>query len=210
MTDYNYKIEKHLFPLIKNFQKPNILEFGVQNGRSTKRFLEICRKKKGHLTSIDITDCSKLFIDKNWTFIQSRDDDFEYLEKRIPKKFDVIFLDSLHEANHVEKIFYYYYPKLNVDGYFFIDDISPIPYLKDKRRNSFYCEINNRETNKRILEIFNNNTDLFDLNFSYISSGLAIIKKNKKSNLKKKKSILSREFTVKNFFRNTWKLIKKN
>ena len=96
MTDYNYKIEKHLFPLIKNFQKPNILEFGVQNGRSTKRFLEICRKKKGHLTSIDITDCSKLFIDKNWTFIQSRDDDFEYLEKRIPKKFDVIFLDSLH------------------------------------------------------------------------------------------------------------------
>ena len=208
MTDYNYKIEKHLFPLIENFQKPNILEFGVQNGRSTKRFLEICKKNKGCLTSIDVADCSNLFIDKNWNFIQSRDDDFEYLEKKIPKKFHIIFLDSLHEANHVEKILYYYYPKLIVGGYFFIDDISPIPYLKDKKRNSFYCEINNTETNEIILEIYNNNADLFDLSFSYISSGLAIIKKNKKTNLKKKQPIRSRKFTIKNLLRNIWKLIK--
>jgi predicted O-methyltransferase YrrM len=208
MTDYSYKIEKHLFPLIENFQKPNILEFGVQNGRSTKKFLEICKKNKGFLTSIDIADCSHLFIDKNWTFIRSRDDDFEYLEKKIPKKFDIIFLDSLHEANHVEKILYYYYSKLNVGGYFFIDDISQIPYLKDKERNSFYCEINNTETNQRILEIYNNNTDLFDLSFSYISSGLAIIKKNKEKNLKRKKALLSRKFTIKNLLRNIWKLIK--
>ena len=92
MTDYNYKIEKHLFPLIENFLKPNILEFGVQNGRSTKKFLEICKKNKRSLASIDIADCSHLFIDKNWNFIQSRDDDFEYLDKRIPKKFDIILV----------------------------------------------------------------------------------------------------------------------
>jgi predicted O-methyltransferase YrrM len=210
MTDYNYKIEKYLFPLIENFEKPNILEFGVQNGRSTKRFLEICKRKKGHLTSVDIDDCSKLFKNKNWTFVKSRDDNFSYLEKKIPKKLDIVFLDSLHEASHVEKILYYYYPKLTVGGFFFIDDISPLPYLKNKKRNSFYCEINNRETSERILEIYNSNSDLFDLSFSYTSSGLAIIKKNKKLSLKKTKPIISRKYTVKNFLRNAWKLIKKN
>jgi hypothetical protein len=68
--------------------------------------------------------------------------------------------------------------------FFFIDDISPLPYLKNSKRNSFYCEINNIETKNRILEIYNNNKDLFDLSFSYISSGLAIIKKNKKKKIK--------------------------
>ena len=95
-------------------------------------------------------------------------------------------------------------------GFFFIDDISPLPYLKNKKRNSFYCEINNRETSERILEIYNSNSDLFDLSFSYTSSGLAIIKKNKKLSLKKTKPIISRKYTVKNFLRNAWKLIKKN
>ena len=38
--------------------------------------------------------------------------------------------------------------------------------------------INNKETYNRILDIYNNNSDLFDLNFSFKSSGLAIIKKN--------------------------------
>ena len=65
------------------------------------------------------------------TFIQSRDDNFDYLENKLPKKFDVIYLDSLHEADHVEKILYYYFDKLKIGGLFFIDDTSWLPYIEN-------------------------------------------------------------------------------
>ena len=42
MEDYIEKIEVNLFELIKNINNPSILEFGVQNGASTIRFLDLC------------------------------------------------------------------------------------------------------------------------------------------------------------------------
>ena len=56
---------------IDQLKKPNILEFGVQIGSSTSKFIEICKKKNGKLYSIDIDDCSGLFHNKFWKFIQS-------------------------------------------------------------------------------------------------------------------------------------------
>ena len=44
MNDYNYKLENSLFPIVENINNPIILELGVQKGRSTKKFLEICEK----------------------------------------------------------------------------------------------------------------------------------------------------------------------
>ena len=88
-----------------------------------------------------------------------------------------MFIDTLHEANHVEKIFYNYYDLVKNDGYIFIDDISHLPYLDNKKTN-FYCEINNQETFNKILEIYLSNYDNFRLNFSFESSGLGIIKKD--------------------------------
>ena len=123
---------------------------------------------------------------------------------------DVIFLDSLHEAAHVEKIIYNYFDLLNKDGYFFIDDISHLPYLKNKNSNSFYCEINNKETFNKILEIYDNNSHLFDLNFSFMSSGLAIIKKKLNLPLNKDHRIVTRENSFKNIVRLLWKIFKKN
>lgn len=210
MSDYIYKIEQYLFPLIKDIDKPNIVEFGVENGRSTKRFLEICRKNNGKLVSVDITDCKNLFHDSNWTFINSRDDNFKLLDKKIPKKVDIFFLDSVHEAKHVEKIIYHYYDKLSVGGFFFIDDISFLPYLKSAPRNSFYCEINNYETYLKILEIYNSNSKSFDLNFSFVSSGLAILKKIENIKLKKSIPFTTRTLSLKNIFRRIWMKLKKN
>ena len=186
MDEYSYKLDKFLFPLISNITKPNILEFGVENGRSTIKFLNLCHQNDGYLYSGDPVDCSKVTKDSRWSFLQTRDDNFEIVKSKLPAQLDVIFLDSIHEANHVEKIFYEYYKILKIGGYFFIDDISHIPYLKKKKRNNFYCEINNKETYNRILDIYNNNSDLFDLNFSFKSSGLAIITKNSNAPLKPK------------------------
>ena len=200
MSDYDYKIEVFLKDQIQKISNPNILEFGVREGRSTKIFLDLCKKKNGKLFSVDVDDYSHLFNDKNWTFLKTRDDNFEFLKNKLPKKFDIIYLDSLHEADHVEKIFYYYYEFLEIGGHFYIDDISWLPYLKTSLRNNFYCEINNKETFERLMEIYNNNLNNFDIFFTFISSGMCrIIKKDNQLNGLKR--ILTREKSLKNIFR---------
>ena len=210
MDEYSYKLDNFLFTLISNITKPNILKFGVENGRSTIKFLNLCHQNDGYLYSVDPVDCSKVTTDSRWSFLQTRDDNFEIVKSKLPAQLDVIFLDSIHEANHVEKIFYEYYKILKIGGYFFIDDISHIPYLKKKKRNNFYCEINNKETYSRILDIYSGNSDLFNLNFSFKSSGLAIIQKNSNEPLRAKEKIKSRKHSMKNFVRLLWKNIRRN
>ena len=137
MTEYEYKLNNFLYPLISEINKINILEFGVQKGRSTLKFLEICSNNDGHLFSADIDDCSDVSKDPRWTFIKSRDDNFDLIKSKIPKKVDVIFLDSLHEAAHVENIIYKYFDLLNKDGFFFIDDICFFAIYNDSDFISF-------------------------------------------------------------------------
>ena len=200
MNKYIKKLNNFLINEISQLENPLIVEFGVKNGISTNIFLDICKKKNGKLFSIDIDDCSNVSKSNNWTFIKTRDDNFEFLEKKLPDQFDLIYLDTIHTANHVEKIFYHYYQKLKINGLFIIDDISWIPYVKDNYRNTFYCEINNQETFNRILEIYRSNEKNFDLEFSFLDAGLAKIKKNNNSlNLKRK--IMSRKNSIKNLFR---------
>ena len=201
MSEYEYKLNNFLYPLISRIHKINILEFGVQKGRSTLKFLDICNKNDGFLFSADIDDCSNVSKDPRWTFIKSRDDNFDLIKSKIPKKVDVIFLDSLHESAHVEKIIYNYFDLLNKDGYFFIDDISHLPYLINRSRNNFYCEINNKETFKKIVEIYNSNMSNFDLSFSFIASGLAIIQKKNENNLNKIVPIKERDISFRNLYR---------
>ena len=209
MDEYSLKLDNSLMPIISGINSPIILELGVENGRSTKKFLEICSKKNGKVYSVDIDDCSNVSNDKNWKFFKSRDDNFDYIKSNIPNKIDVLFIDSLHEASHVEKLIYNYYPIINVGGYIFIDDISHIPYLKNKERNNFYCEINNKETFQKILSIYSKNLEQFDLNFSFFSSGLAIIKKINNTELKKNETLKERSISIKNFLRKSWRKIKR-
>jgi len=200
MSDYISKINDFMFKEIQHIQNPNFLEFGVKEGRSTKIFLDLCKKNNGKLISVDINDYSNIFDDINWKFIKCRDDNFEIVEKNIKSKFDVIYLDSLHEADHVEKIFYYYYDKLKTNGYFFIDDISWLPYLQNSERDNFYCEINNKETFNRLLDIYNNNKKNIEMYFSFFSSGMCkIIKKKEYLNLPLK--VVTREKSLKNLIR---------
>ena len=204
MESYEYKLQKFLSTELINIEKPKILEFGVREGRSTKIFLDYCDKYDGNLYSIDIDDYSHLFSDEKWTFIKSRDDNFEYLKNVLPEKFDFIYLDSLHEAHHVEKIFYYYFKSLKLNGIFFIDDISWLPYLKNNERNNFYCEINNKETFDKLIKIYNSNYENFDIFFTFISSGMCKIVK-KRENLNKPKKLYSRVNTLKNIIRKLFK-----
>ena len=210
MSDFNYKLDNFLFPIIKGINNPIILELGVQKGRSTKKFLDICKKNNGKLFSIDIEDCSNIVNDKSWNFYQTRDVNFEYIKSKIPEKIDILFIDTLHEANHVKKLINEYYPLIKKNGFIFIDDISHLPYLKNKVRDNFYCEINNKETFDLLISIYSENTENFDLSFTFVSSGLAIIKKKTDSELFDYRKLNERGLTTKNILRRLWRIVKRD
>ena len=199
--DYLIKLEETTLNYLSSVVKPVILEFGVRHGQSTEFFLNICEKNNGFLYSVDIDNSSKKFDYEKWKFIHGRDDNFKLVESYIPKKIDLIYIDSFHDAEHVAKIFFHYYPFLKDNGCLIIDDVSWLPHSKKNERDNFNSEINNHETFFKILDIYNNNTKNFDLSFNFKSSGMAkIIKKNEKNLLISKKVII-RKFTLKNIIR---------
>ena len=135
-TEYEEKIDNFFLKDLKKIQKPNIIEFGVRKGVSTKKIIKICEENEGFLHAVDNEDCSKVSNSNKWKFHKTRDDNFEYLDKILNFDVDLIYLDSFHDASHIQKIFYHYYPLLKVGGVFVFDDISWLPYLKDKKRNN--------------------------------------------------------------------------
>ena len=204
---YENKVE-YIIEKIKHKEKIQILELGVSKGISTKKFIKLCEQNDGFLTSIDIDDCSEVAKSDKWNFIHSSDDNFEFIDNVIPKEIDFLFIDSFHESNHVQKVFYHYYNFLKEGGICIIDDISWLPYAKNEYRDNSHNEYINRLTFYKILEIYNQNKSQFNLEFFFEGSGLAIITKNKHF-LNKPKKIFSREFTFKSLVRKILKIIPK-
>ena len=207
IPSYESKVD-YIIEKIKNIKNIQILELGVNKGISTKKFLNLCELNNGFLTSIDIDDCSQVVKSDKWNFIHSSDDNFELIDKIIPKEFDFLFIDSFHEPNHVEKVFYHYYNFLKEDGICVIDDTSWLPYTKNEYRDNSSNEYTNRKTFQKILEISNQNKGNFLLEFLFEASGLAIITK-KKNFLNEAKKIPSREFSFKSFIRKIFKITPK-
>jgi predicted O-methyltransferase YrrM len=192
----SYKIKNFIDSELKKIKKPRILEFGVENGNSTKYFLN--NIKSGKLISVDTTDCSNLFRNKQWVFLNCRDDNFKMVNSYLRYKLNIIFIDTTHTADHVEKIFYLYFKKLKINGFILIDDISWLPYCKGQYRNHSWVEKNNKETFFRMLEIYNSNKDKLDISFNFLDSGLCKVTKIKDKKLNLKNKIYYRKFIVKN------------
>ena len=110
-------------------------------------------------------------------------------------------MDTLHEANHVKKIIYNYYNLLEINHYFFINDINWIPYLKNSEKDRFYGEINNYETFEKILEIYYSNRDNLVIDFTFHGTGMCKIRKITNSDLREPKKINTRRLSIKNFLR---------
>ena len=194
---------------IENIDKPLILELGVKEGRSTRMFLEVCDKNNGNLISVDILDCSKVSNNPRWRFIHSSDDNFDYINNILEKKIDILFIDSLHDPDHIKKVFYNYFNFVKINGLIFIDDLVWLPYVKGGYRDNEFVETINRLTFNKILEIFNENKNNFTLDINFSGSGLAIIKKiNVKLNYEKK--ISNRLFSLKNILKLIYRPTPKN
>ena len=107
----------------------------------------------------------------------------------------------MHEAKHVAKIIYHYYPFLKPGGIFLVDDISCLQYLKGTKKNSFGNEIANQETFEIIQEIFFFNKENFDLSYSFVDSGLAIIRKLNNKKLNSRRKLNYRKYSFLNLLR---------
>ena len=199
---HHKKLIDFVLPELKLISNTNILEFGVsKDGMSTELFLQYSQINNCNLFSIDIVDYQNKFDQKEWNFILGRDDDFDFIEKKIADEFELILLDTVHEAKHVEKILYHYYEKLKRGGCFFVDDISWIPYLKNFEKDHFYSEINNLETFNKLLEIYSENRNKIDIEFTFLGTGMCKIKKISDEPLSLSKKINSRKNSFKNLFR---------
>ena len=186
---------------ILDIHKINILELGVRKGNSTKMFLDVCERNDGYLTSIDIEDCSKVANNKRWNFIHSSDSNFDFVNKFISNsKFDVLYIDSLHEPNHIRKVFYHYFNFLKLNGIIFLDDVVWLPYTKNAIRDNDFVERINRLTFEKLIEIYSANVNNLTLNIDFTGSGLAILKKIG-SNLNNEKKIKNRLFSIKNIIK---------
>lgn len=200
-SKYLYKLQKNIVPIIQNIKNPKILELGVRHGISTNFFLEYCEKNDGKLYSVDIDDCAKVSSSNKWKFIQSRDDEYDKIIKETGSNFDLVFIDSFHNANHVCKIIYLYFMDLKKKGHIFVDDISWILYSKNNDRDNFNSEINNYETFLKILDILNSNMNQIEVSFDFISSGFCKIKKIENEQLSNPKKIIQRNHSIKNLIR---------
>ena len=163
----------------------------------------------GNLISIDILDYSKVSNNPKWKFVHSSDDNFDYTKKFIERKVDVLFIDSLHEPNHIRKVFYNYFNFVKINGLIFIDDVIWLPYVKGGYRDNDFVETTNRLTFNKILEIFNSNKDNLTLDMNFSASGLAIISKIG-SHLNNEKKIVNRLLSFKNILKKLYKPKPKN
>jgi predicted O-methyltransferase YrrM len=204
-------VKKKFFDFFYNdlfqIRNPKIIEFGVRHGVSTSLFLDLCTINDGQLFSIDENDYAHTFNSPKWHFIKSRDDNFEFLKKKLPNDADIIFLDTVHKADHVIKVLISYFDILKKDGYFIIDDISWIPYLKNNEHDHFYKEINNKETFESLLQIYSLNSSTMDIKFNLTNTGSVVITKLKNEKLIFNKKKRSRDGNLKNYLRLIYKKI---
>lgn len=200
-SEYLQKLERNMSEYLDKIDNPKILELGVRHGISTNFFLSYCEKKNGKLFSVDIEDFSNAANSPKWTFLKCRDDDYDKIISSFGDEFDLIYIDSFHNAKHVSKIIHLYFNHLKLNRCIFVDDISWIPYSKNNIRDNFNSEINNFETFYEILNILNSNSDKILVNFDFNSSGFCRINKIKNSSLIKNKDIILRNHSIKNYIR---------
>jgi methyltransferase family protein len=87
----------HHMPRLREASHGNVLEIGVRHGASTCALLVGVEEHGGHVYSVDIEDCSRLFYGHpQWTFIQSDSRMVRAIMSVIPKYLDLLFIDGDH------------------------------------------------------------------------------------------------------------------
>ena len=170
-----------LLSKLKNFDKPIILELGVDKGASTAKFLKFINDNGGELYSIDIKDCSNVVNNesfknldtRNWNFLRTNDLNIEYILEKFPKikdGIDVLYIDSYHDETHVKKTLKKWFIYVKKNGYIFFDDTESLLYRKLK---NFSLSVNNDSIDKFVKGFFYNNSHQISYTKYFKGSGLS-------------------------------------
>ena len=183
-----------------------ILECGVNRGLTSSVFTYYCEKNESHCFSIDIKDCSEVVDSDSWTFIKNDDTDVSGIINDYPvldqKGIDILYVDSLHTADHVMKVLYNWYPYMNKDSLIFIDDIDARVFRKGNPKDSIISELNWNEINQFTIDFVDQNYFDTTLTQYYGKTGLAKISKvsekgSKPKPIIKRKRLIGALFIVK-------------
>ncbi len=179
-----YKFTSHIDLMIDFVSKkknPIILEFGVERGSSTKKFIKFAEKNLAKVYSVDIVDYSNVSNSNNWRFIQSNDLNIDYVLSKFDEikthGADLIFIDSYHEDVHVQKLIFNYFPYLKQDGAIFVDDVDSLALrLKKNTFSSIVYDL----TLESVKEFYYNNLEKCSLKIIYDKNenGLAMLHKS--------------------------------
>lgn len=207
-----------LYKTASDLKDPIILELGVDKGNSTKIFYQaIKNKKNSKLISVDIVDCSSVLSSKKWIFIKEDSSNITNVLKKAPiinqRGIDILYIDSLHDVDHIKKELYGYFPYLNQDAFIFFDDVDHGKYALNENKDSVSFEITNRKIYDFVDAVFRGNITKLDLIIMKGSTGLAKMKKyslkgsrlSSPKYLKKRSSKLFWKLFYKVIFRNEYK-----
>lgn len=169
MIDKNQIIQQSL----KKIENPTILEFGVNRGKSSQKFLDHVVKFGGDIFSIDIKDCSHVISSEKWNFFQCDDSDYKKIISKFPKLnsgIDLLFIDSYHDPFHVKRLLERWFVYVKKDGYIYFDDTESYLYRIKKKH---ILSIVNDATSNVIKDFYYSNYN--DLNYIkyYEGSGLS-------------------------------------
>ncbi|MEO0853140.1 MAG: class I SAM-dependent methyltransferase [Cyanobacteria bacterium J06648_11] len=161
-------------------KNPTILELGTQKGKSTALFLQACDETDGRLVSVDIDDCSDVAVSPRWQFVQSDSTNVSHILEQAPylaDGIDILYADSLHKREHVEREVMGWYPYMNREAWIFLDDVDSNPYRQGHRKDNYGNELDWDAIETFIREFFYANEDELFLSISYGSTGLASLYK---------------------------------
>ena len=178
----NQLLEMHVEALKR--PSPIIVELGVDQGQSTRVFLNaISEKKNSRLISIDIRDCKDAVKSDKWEFVQQDSIDIDSLLSKKPilkNGIDILYIDSLHTESHVLKEVYSFFEYIKPNGIIYFDDVDSGPYMNRQRKDSINTEIENRKILNLLEAIFRANYSSIDFSIHHGSTGLARFVKNSK------------------------------
>lgn len=171
----------HMHQEVWKRERPVVVELGVNAGNSTKVFLNaLADKPDARLVSVDIRDCSAAAQSDQWIFVQQDSADVAALLKKVPSLkdgIDILYVDSLHTAEHVKKEIYGFYPYLSQGAVIFFDDVDSGAYMLGRRKDSVRTEVANRRIHKLLDAIFRANIEQIDFTVMYGSTGLGRVDK---------------------------------
>ena len=198
----------NLYEEAQKRKNPHIVELGVDKGLSTRVFLSAINEKiDSKLTSVDINDCSNVCNSLKWNFIQSNSIDINNVLDKSPeiikRGIDILYIDSLHVLDHVQKEFFIYSKFLNKNSTVFFDDVDSQPYMINQRKDNIGMEIGNKKISEFVESVFLSNLDSVNLSFFKGGTGLARLDKisDKGDILRKPKKFIKRKNKI------IWKLI---